>query len=876
MDHFKLWHTLSAEETAQKLDTQSLSGLSHDEAGKRYLKYGANTLYEAKTRSAWRMLLDQFSEFMILVLIGAAIISGIVGDLEDTIAIIVIIILNAVIGFIQEYRAERSIAALKRMAETMVQVQREGEIHTINATELVVGDVVLLEAGNLVSADLRFTETAQLKIDESALTGESVSVLKQTQAIVHENAPLGDKTCLAYKGTIVTYGRGRGIVIATGMQTELGKIALLLGNADETRTPMQKRLANFGKRLAVAALAICALVFLIGVIRGEPLLLMFMTAVSLAVAAIPEALPAVVTISLALGAHKMVKQHALIRRLPAVETLGSVTFICSDKTGTLTQNKMCVTALYADQQHYKSLPASDKQPWKNLLQALTLSNDAHLDSHGKAQGEATEAALLHAATDAGWDKKTLQHAMPRVKELPFDADRKCMTTFHQMTKGIIAYSKGSPETLVLKCPQTLTSAGEQATDRAALLNIAESMASDGLRVLAFAYRNWNTLPDNEQADNLEQDLTFLGFVGLIDPPRHEVKAAVSLCKSAGITPVMITGDHPATARAIAHQLGILDNSDGIVLTGNELSQLNQQEFEAEVEHVRVYARVDPMQKIKIVQALQDKGEVVAMTGDGVNDAPALKAADIGIAMGKNGTDVAREAAHMVLLDDNFATIVHAIRYGRHLYDNIRKFVRYAVTTNSAEIWTIFLAPFLGLPIPLLPIHILWVNLVTDGLPALALTAEPPEHNIMKRPPRPPNENLFSQGMWQHMVWVGLLMAALTLLCQAWAYHSGSAHWQTMAFTVLTVSQLAHVMAIRSEKASLFSLGVFSNRYLAMAVGATLMLQMATIYVPALNAIFKTQPLSLNELLICFALSSIIFIAVEIEKLLIRHGLLYQT
>ena len=876
MDNFKLWHTLSAEETAQKLDTTSHSGLTNAEADRRYLKYGANVLHTTEARSPWLMLLDQFSEFMILVLIGAAVISGLVGDIEDTIAIIVIIILNAVIGFVQEYRAERSIAALKRMAETMVQVQRDGEIHVINASELVLGDVVLLEAGNLVSADLRFTETAQLKIDESALTGESVSVQKQTQAIAHEDAALGDKTCLAYKGTMVTYGRGRGIVVATGMQTELGKIAALLGDSDQSKTPMQKRLANFGKRLAIAALAICVLVFLIGVIRGEPLLLMFMTAVSLAVAAIPEALPAVVTISLALGAHKMVKQHALIRRLPAVETLGSVTFICSDKTGTLTQNKMCVAALYADKQHFKNVPTANQQPWATLLQALTLSNDAHLDRHGKAQGEPTEAALLQAATEDGWDKENLLQLMPRVKELAFDADRKCMTTFHKTQDGIIAYSKGSPEALVAKCPQTLTATGEQATDQEALLQVAQSMAADGLRVLAFACRHWDALPDDDQADNLEKDLLFLGFVGLIDPPRHEAKEAVSLCKSAGITPVMITGDHPATARAIAHQLGILDDSDGIVLTGNDLSQLNQQEFDAEVDRVRVYARVDPMQKIKIVQALQNKGEVVAMTGDGVNDAPALKAADIGIAMGKNGTDVAREAAHMVLLDDNFATIVHAIRYGRHLYDNIRKFVRYAVTTNSAEIWTIFLAPFLGLPIPLLPIHILWINLVTDGLPALALTAEPAERNIMKRPPRSPNENLFSQGMWQHMVWVGLLMAALTLLCQAWAYHSGSAHWQTMAFTVLTLSQLAHVMAIRSEKASLFSLGVFSNGYLAIAVGATLVLQMATIYVPALNTIFKTQPLSLHELLICFALSSIIFIAVEIEKLLMRKGMLYQT
>jgi Ca2+-transporting ATPase len=876
MDHFKLWHTLSAEETAQKLKTSSQGGLSHDEAGKRHAQYGANALNEKKSRSPWRMLLDQFSEFMILVLIAAAIISGIVGDIEDTIAIIVIITLNAVIGFIQEYRAERSMAALKRMSESTVQVMREDNIHTISASELVLGDAVLLEAGNLISADLRLTESSQLKIDESTLTGESVSVDKQTNSIQHIDAPLSDKTCLAYKGTIVTHGRGRGLVVATGMRTELGKIASLLGDGDQSKTPMQKRLADFGKKLAVAALAICTLVFAIGIVRGEPLLLMFMTAVSLAVAAIPEALPAVVTISLALGAHKMVKQHALIRRLPAVETLGSVTFICSDKTGTLTQNKMHVTSLYADHQHIKAQVTPHDEPWTTLFHAMALSNDAHQDSHGKVQGEPTEAALLHAAIEAGWDKKHLENEMPRLKELAFDSERKCMTTFHRAVDGIIAYTKGSPEAVIAKCTRTLSSNGEVPTDKAALLQVAEAMATDGLRVLAFAYRKWPALPDGEPSEHLEKELVFLGFAGLIDPPRSEAKQAVSLCKSAGITPVMITGDHPATARAIAHELGILENSDGIVMTGSELSHLDQQAFEAEVEHVRVYARVDPMQKIKIVKALQDKGEVVAMTGDGVNDAPALKAADIGIAMGKGGTDVAREAAHMVLLDDNFATIVHAVRYGRHLYDNIRKFVRYAVTTNSAEIWTIFLAPFLGLPIPLLPIHILWINLVTDGFPALALTTEPAEKNIMKRPPRLPNESLFSHGMWQHMIWVGLLMAAITLFIQAWAYHSGESHWQTMAFTVLTLSQLAHVMAIRSDKASTFSLGFFSNRYLAMAVCASVMLQMAIIYVPTLNAIFKTQPLTLSELIICFALSSVIFIAVEIEKWLVRRGRLYYA
>lgn len=877
------WHTLSADEAAQRLETSSQTGLSATAAIERVARFGPNALHEKPRRSPWRMLLDQFTDFMIMVLIVAATISGMVGDLGDTLFIIVIVILNAVIGFIQEYRAERAMAALKRMSEAGAHVLRDGQVKTINASELVPGDMVLLEAGNVVPADLRIVEAAQLRVDESALTGESVAVEKQIHPLSVVDAPLGDKTCLAYKGTIVNYGRGRGLVVATGMRSELGKIAALLSEDGETKTPLQRRLVNFGKWLSLAALAICVLVFVIGLMRGEPLLLMFMTSVSLAVAAIPSALPAVVTISLALGAHKMVKQHALIQRLPAVETLGSVTYICSDKTGTLTQNKMHATAIYADGelcktiQNESALVGNKSEPWLTLFHALALSNDAHLDGHGEIQGEPTEAAFLRAAQEAGWNKTALENETPRLKELPFDSERKRMTTFHRTAQGIIAYTKGSPEAVVSQCARILTSSGEQATiDQTALLQQAEAMATNGLRILAFACRRWPALFDSQHPDEMERDLVFLGFVGLIDPPRSEAKEAVSLCKLAGITPVMITGDHPATARAIAHELGILVDSAGRVMTGIELARLDQQAFEAEVEQVRVYARVDPAQKIKIVRALQDKGEIVAMTGDGVNDAPALKAADIGVAMGKGGTDVAREAAHMVLLDDNFATIVHAVRHGRHLYDNIRKFIRYAVTTNSSEIWTIFLAPFLGLPLPLLPTHILWINLVTDGLPALALTAEPAEHGVMRRPPRPPRESLFANGMWQHMVWVGLLMAGLTLFAQAWAYHSGSSHWQTMAFTVLTVSQLAHVMAIRSERESLFSIGILSNRPLAAAVIVTFMLQMATIYVPAFNPIFKTEPLSLSELAICLALSSCVFIAVEIEKWLLRRGWIYRT
>jgi Ca2+-transporting ATPase len=869
------WHTLGTDQVAQRLETTP-DGLSQEQAGDRLAQYGANELKEKRARSAWRMLLDQFSDFMIIVLIIAAIISGIVGDVEDTVAIIVIVILNAVIGFVQEYRAERAMAALKRMAEAGAHALRDGHPVIINTSELVPGDVVLLEAGNVVPADLRIIETARLKIDESALTGESVAVEKQTGALSGAALPLGDKTCLAYKGTIVTYGRARGMVVATGMNSELGKIAGLLSEDGEMKTPMQKRLALFGKRLALAALAICVLVFIVGVMRGEPVLLMFMTAISLAVAAIPEALPAVVTISLALGARKMVKQHALIRRLPAVETLGSVTFICSDKTGTLTQNKMHVTAIYTDGALCDPLrDVKQTQPWPEFFHALALSNDAHLDRHNNAQGEPTEAALLHAAQTAGYEKAALEQEAPRLKELPFDSERKRMTTFHGAVGDVIAYTKGSPESVLPCCNRELMAGGERNVDQAVLLKQAEIMAAEGLRVLAIAYRRWTALPASELSDELEHELVFLGFVGLIDPPRGEAREAVTQCKSSGITPVMITGDHPATARAIASQLGILSDSDGRVMTGVELALLDQEAFKAVVGQVRVYARVDPAQKIRIVRALQDKGEVVAMTGDGVNDAPALNAANIGIAMGQGGTDVAREAAHMVLLDDNFATIVHSVRQGRRIFDNIRKFIKYTMTSNAGEIWTIFLAPFLGLPIPLLPIHILWINLVTDGLPGLALTAEPAERGIMRRPPRPLRESIFAHGMWQHMIWAGLLMGGVCLFTQAWALHSGSAHWQTMVFTVLTLSQMGHVLAIRTEKASLFGAGMFSNPLLMFSVLLTFVLQMATIYLPILNPIFKTEALSISELLLCLALSSVVFFAVEGEKLLVRHGWIYR-
>lgn len=818
------------------------------------------------------MLLDQFTDFMILVLIAAAVVAGLISEPPDAIAIVVIVLLNGMIGFIQEYRAERAVAALRMLAAPLAKVVRDGGLKTIPAAEVVPGDVVVVEAGDGVPADLRLVEAVQFKVEEAALTGESVPVEKQTRPLADAELPLGDRLNMLYKGTVVTYGRGRGLVVATGMNTELGKIATLLQEKEEVKTPLQKRLAQFGQRLALAALAICAIVFLVGVLRGESVILMFLTAVSLAVAAIPEALPAIVTMSLALGARKMVKKRALIRRLPAVETLGSVTYICSDKTGTLTLNKMQVERVAVAGHVAARVPPSEEPGETGRLfgQALALSNDAVRQEDGRVIGDPTEVALYVAARQAGYDKERLQMASPRLAELPFDSDRKCMTTFHREGEGIIAFTKGAPERVVAQCEQVFTGQGPAPVKREAILEEAERMAADGLRVLAVAFRRWPMLPAELAPDRAERDLTFLGLVGLLDPPRPEVGEAIKLCRSAGIKPVMITGDHPATARAIASRLGIII-AGGEVITGQELARLSLEEFEERVERIRVYARAAPEQKITIVQALQDKGEFVAMTGDGVNDAPALRRADIGVAMGVAGTDVAREASHMILLDDNFATIVAAVREGRRIFDNIRRFIKYTMTSNAGEIWTIFLAPFLGLPIPLLPIHILWINLVTDGLPGLALAAEPEERGLMQRPPRPPNESIFAHGMWQDIIWVGLLMGGVSLVTQAWAYHTGRAHWQTMVFMVLTLSQMGNVLAIRSERESFFSLGPLTNRPLLGAVLLTFALQMGTIYIPALNPIFKTEPLDLDELLFSLALSSVVFIAVEVQKWMIRKG-----
>ena len=866
---------MTVDAVERQLQTTIEGGLSGDEVSRRRARHGPNSIREAKPKSPWRIFAAQFADFMILVLLAAAVIAGFFGEPADTMAIMAIVVLNAVIGFVQEYRAEHALAALRKMAAHQARALRNGEPVTVPAADLVPGDIVLLEAGNVVPADLRVSESAQLRIGEAALTGESHPVEKQSRpADPDPQSALGDRASMAYKGTIVHYGRGRGIVVATGIETELGRIAEMLDERSEVKTPLQQRLAHFGRYLALAALAICAVIFAAGVLRGEPLVRMFLTSVSLAVAAIPEALPAVVTITLALGARRMLRLHALVRRLPAVETLGSVTYICSDKTGTLTENKMRMTAAYVSGQNGAgrsyNLPtgAGNGEPWTTFFTALAVSNDAHRSEHGEVSGDPTETGLLEAALAAGFDKAALLATMPRIAEFPFDSERKRMTTLHRSPDGVIAFVKGASEAVLERCQISLP-------ERAEIAAAAERMAADGLRVLAVAYRRFPGWAGGTSADAAEDLLTFLGLAGLIDPPRAEALEAVRVCRQAGIIPVMITGDHPATALAIARRLGILSD-DQRVISGPELAVLPEGELEQRVRKTRVYARVNPAQKLRIVEALQKQGEFVAMTGDGVNDAPALQRSDIGIAMGRSGTDVAREAADLVLLDDNFATIVAAVREGRHIFENIRKFVKFIMASNAAEIWTLFLAPFLGLPVPLLPIHILWINLVTDGLPGLALAVEPEERSLMDRPPRPPSESLFARGLWQHVVWVGLMIGGLSIFSQAFAIRSDWAHWQTIVFTVLTISQMAHVMAVRSDTESLWRLGVFSNLPLLGAVALTVALQMAVIYLPPFQRVFKTAALSAGELLFTLALCSLVLGAVEIEKWMTRRGWIYAA
>ena len=852
------WHLIDIEKVLE-ITASSADGLSTTEALKRLQEFGPNEIQKTEKVAPWLMFLYQFKDFMILVLIIAAIISGFVGDVTDTIVIIAIVIINAVIGFVQEYRAERAMEALQRMALTNALAIRNNHPVSISSTKLVPGDIILMEAGNVVPADIRLIEAFQLKINESSLTGESVVAEKLTETLTEKNLSLGDYTNMAFNGTYITNGHAKGIVVTTGMQTEFGKIARLL-QASAIQTPLQKRLTVFGKNLAFIILCICTLIFVVGYLRGENIVLMLLTSLSLAVAAIPEALPAVITIALASGAKKMVKKNALIRKLPAVETLGSVSFICTDKTGTLTLNKMTVEEIatvnfIAGNNHDEK--GNNSEDYEMLLRAMALNNNIYRNESATSIGDPTEMALYEYALSKGFDKAVIEKEFPRVAEIPFDSERKCMTTIHKHGNEYIAVIKGAMEVLMHKA--------EDNTDVEFWKASLNNMLAKGLRVLGFAIRKFESLPSTISPATIESNLKIAGIAGIIDPPREEAKQAVYECKTAGIKPVMISGDHPITAATIAKRLGIIESNEDRIITGAEMNAMTEKELSEVVDHIKVYARVSPEQKLLIVKALQKKGEYVAMTGDGVNDAPALKHADIGIAMGITGTDVSKEAANMILLDDNFATIVKAVKEGRRIFDNIRKFIRYILAGNTAEILTISLAPLFGLPIPLLPIHILWINLVTDGLPGLALATEPAEKNIMKRPPRPSGENIFAKGLGIHIIWVGTLLAALTIATQAYSIYIKDAHWQTMVFTVLCLGQLTYSLAVRSETASFFQQGLFSNKRLFFTVVFSFAIQLGIIYIPFFNKIFRTAALSTGELLFCIAAAFVVFLAVEIEK-----------
>ena len=865
---------VDAPEVIAALGSDADRGLDPDDARHRLIVHGPNELVERAATSAWRLLAEQFTNAMILVLLGAAAITAAIGELKDTAIILVIVALNGIIGFVQEYRAERAMEALKRMTSPSARTVRAGVTSVVPAAELVPGDLVRLDAGDVVTADMRLIEARSLRINEAALTGESEPASKITAPICDVTAALvAEQRNMAFSGTAVTYGRGLGVVVATGMATALGRVAELLGNTAVGQTPLQRRLSTLGKRLAVAAFLVCIFVFVSGVARGEPADVMFLAAVSLAVAAIPEGLPAVVTIALALGARRMARRHALVRKLPAVETLGSVTVICSDKTGTLTENRMLAERVWTPNGDYRVTgdgyapagqidppadkrhrPGATRRGCRRLQRCVAPCPPTSRDSW-TISGDPTEAALLVLAAKLNVDPHVVAATRPRVEELTFDPERRRMATIHAAGAEVWVAVKGALEAIGPLLEATEADLLRQAE------HVAEHYAVDGYRVLAFAERTIDDVP--ARLDDAEHGLHLLGIVGMADPPREASAPSIAACREAGITPIMITGDHPLTGNAIARRIGILRDGRRS-LTGAELEQLDDATFDAIVADVAVYARTNPEQKLRIVDAWRRRGAVVSMTGDGVNDAPALRRADIGIAMGVSGTEVSKEAADMVLADDDFATIVAAVEEGRRIYDNIRRFVRYLLTTNSAEIWVMTLAPFLGLPFPLLAVQILWVNLVTDGLPALALGVEPTERGTMHRSPRSPSESLFARGLWQHTIWVGLLMASVALAVQAYAISQGWP-WQTMVFATLALLQLGHALAIRSETDSLFRLGLRSNLPLTIVVAATVLVQMALIFVPALQPMFGTVALTFPQLALVLVASTAGFAAVEIEK-----------
>jgi Ca2+-transporting ATPase len=901
------WYKLTVEETVQELEVDPEQGLSEAQVRRRQERYGPNALEERGGTSPWRILLSQFTEAMVIILIVAAVVSLLLGEFVDAVVILVIVILNALLGFSQEYRAGQAMAALKKLAVPTVRLRRDGHVHEIPSTELVPGDVVLLEAGNLVPADARVVESVNLKAQESALTGESDAVEKNVAVPPGDHLTLGDRRNMVYMGTVVTYGRGAVILTGTGMNTELGKIAELIQDVEEEQTPLQRRLGALGRTLGWVALGIIALVVLLGLLRGErDLEIVFLTAISLAVAAVPESLPAVVNITLALGSQRLLKRNALIRKLPAVETLGSVTVICSDKTGTLTENRMTVTILDVADNTIELETLVDRKgallqarltdpevspdlaALSVLVRAGALCNDAVLepDADGvfRAIGDPTEGALVLAAHQLGYSKDELEAEWPRVAEVPFTSERKRMTTVHKMSPEVkesdlpwrdapyVILSKGAIDSLLDATDRVLVDNDIVPLDETLYERIVganDRFAQQGQRVLGVTFRYWESPELPTEDSEIEKDAVFVGLVSMMDPPRPEVREAVLTARNAGIRPVMITGDHPLTARQIARDLGIIDNDRS--LTGQDLAQMSVAELSDVVDGVSVYARVSPEHKLNIVNALQDKGEIVAMTGDGVNDAPALKTADIGVAMGITGTDVSKEASDMVLLDDNFATIVAAVEEGRVIYDNIRKFIKYTLSSNTGELAVMLLAPFLGMPLPLLPLQILWINLVTDGLPGLALAVEQGERGIMKRPPFEPQESVFSRGVGTQIIWIGMLMGAISLaIGYGFWLEDRDGAWQTMVFVTLVLSQMGNALATRSNRESIFSIGLFTNRLMVGAVLLTIVLQMLLIYVPFLQKIFHTVALSAGELAIALVASAVVFTAVETYKWNLRR------
>ena len=915
------WHVMEAGQVLNQFQVEATPGLSEAEAQQRLNAHGPNELIEGKLKTPWEILWEQLTAPLVLLLIGAAAISAVLGKFDSVIAILAIVILNAVLGVVQEYRAEQAMAALKKMAAPLVRVRRGGRVLDIAAREVVPGDIVLLEAGSVVPADGRLVEAANLRVQEASLTGESQPVEKDMLALNDPQAPLGDRHNMVYMGTAVTYGRGAAVITDTGMKTQLGRIAELIQSVESEKTPLQRRMEELGTVLIRAALVVIVIAFIVGMIAGDPLQDVLLNAVAIAVAVVPEGLPAVVTVALALGAQRMLRRNALVRKLNAVETLGSVTTIASDKTGTLTENRMTVVVVDVHG-HKESMDeaargglhslvkmngrgeASPRAAQALVLVGSTLANDAveELDSSGEYRiiGDPTEGALVAAEGRFGLHKPRLDAILPRVGEVPFESDRKRMSTVHRVNDTLplsdderylvdlidpqhinyIAFTKGAVDSLLEVCSRVWQDGEIVPFTPALRTRVAaanDQMAQEGLRVLGLAFRTFELLPASSTVETIERDLVFVGMVGIIDPPRKEVKEAVRIAKQAGIRPIMITGDHPLTAMAIARELGIAGENDQ-TLTGHELSQMSQTDLENVVEKVAVYARVSPEHKLNIVGALQARGHIAAMTGDGVNDAPALKRANIGVAMGITGTAVSKEASDMVIVDDNFATIVSAVEEGRTIYDNVRRFIKYLLASNTGELFVLLCTQLIaGMTLPLTTLQILWMNLITDGIPALALGVEQAEKGGMNRPPYAPNESLFGRGLGRHIILVGLTLGIIGLALGYWAFTNnlvnadGLPVWNTMVFFFLTVAQMGHALGLRSHRESLFTLKPFSNPLLLGAVVVTVALQLLAIYTPFFNNLFNTVPLTGEQLALCFALSLIIFAVVELEKLLIRRG-----